>query len=79
MSDATWGAFEAGWRAAVGADADHLKTPADVDRCAAAGFTFFTIDPGDHVDDGAQAADEAEVRAKVTALPHVKQAQSLAF
>lgn len=69
MTDATWGAFEAGWRAAVGADADHLKTPADIDRCVAAGFTFFTIDPGDHVDDGAQAADEAEVRAKVAALP----------
>ena len=38
-----------------GADADHLKTPADVDRTAAAGFTFFTIDPSDHVD--AQADD----------------------
>ncbi|MCC7145339.1 MAG: hypothetical protein IT443_02730 [Phycisphaeraceae bacterium] len=33
-----------------GADADHLKTPADVDVTAAAGFVFFTIDPSDHVD-----------------------------
>jgi hypothetical protein len=37
-----------------GADADHLKTEQDVDDTADAGFTFFTIDPSDHVD---QAAD----------------------
>jgi hypothetical protein len=42
MDDATWGAFQAGWREPVGADADHLKTTDDVDRCCAAGFTFFT-------------------------------------
>ncbi|MCC7203878.1 MAG: hypothetical protein IT441_02270 [Phycisphaeraceae bacterium] len=35
---------------AWGADADHLKTPADVDLTAAAGFVFFTIDPSEHVD-----------------------------
>src|SRR5688572_5222099 len=32
--------FTGGW----GADADHLKTPEDVRRTAAAGFCFFTID-----------------------------------
>ena len=53
MDDATWGMFAEGWRDGVGADADHLKTAADIDACAAAGFTFFTIDPGDHVDDSA--------------------------
>jgi hypothetical protein len=26
LTDATWGAFQAGWRGPVGADADHLKT-----------------------------------------------------
>src|SRR3954451_13151550 len=45
MSDALTGARSAGWTGQQGADADHLKTPADVDRTAAAGFTFFTIDP----------------------------------
>jgi len=34
----------------MGADADHLKTPHDVDVTAAAGFCFFTIDPSEHVD-----------------------------
>jgi tagaturonate epimerase len=69
MDDATWGAFQAGWRAAVGADADHLKTPEDIDNCAAAGFTFFTIDPGAHVDSAADTADEAMLREKYAALP----------
>jgi tagaturonate epimerase len=69
MTDATWGTFEAGWRAAVGADADHLKTLEDIDLCVAAGFTFFTIDPGEYVDDGAQNANAAALREKVDALP----------
>jgi hypothetical protein len=51
MDDATWGVFAEGWRVGFGADADHLKTTADVDACVAAGYTFFTFDPGDHVDD----------------------------
>lgn len=33
------------YRQPWGADADHLKTEIDVRRTAAAGFTFFTIDP----------------------------------
>jgi hypothetical protein len=50
MRDAIDGAAQAGWSGAIGADADHLKTPADVDATAAAGFTFFTIDPSGFVD-----------------------------
>lgn len=50
MADALRGAKSAGWTGKQGADADHLKTPVDVDRTAAAGFVFFTIDPSDHVD-----------------------------
>src|SRR5438552_13364468 len=34
----------ANYRRPWGADADHLKTPEDVQRTAAAGFCFFTID-----------------------------------
>ena len=49
LDAATWGAFAEGWRAGFGADADHLKTPADIDRFA--GYTMYTIDPGDHVDE----------------------------
>jgi hypothetical protein len=69
MDDATWGIFQEGWRAGVGADADHLKTIADIDLCAAAGYTFFTIDPGAHVDPAADTDDEAAIRAKYASLP----------
>ena len=69
LDDATWGAFQEGWRAGLGADADHLKTLADMDRCAAAGFTLFTIDPGEHVEASADTLDEAAVRDRYAALP----------
>jgi len=69
MADATIGVFQEGWRDGYGADADHLKSMADADRCARAGFTMFTIDPGDHVDDAADAATESRLRAKFTRLP----------
>jgi hypothetical protein len=49
-----------------GADADHHKTPEDVARSAAAGFTFFTIDPSAFVNNAADTLDAggraAEVR-----------------
>jgi hypothetical protein len=69
MDDATWGIFREGWRDGAGADADHLKTPADIDACAAAGFTFFTIDPGDFVDPAAETADLGELRERAGKLP----------
>jgi hypothetical protein len=48
----------------MGADADHLKTPEDVDRTVAAGFTFFTIDPSDAVDRHADRYAAATLEAK---------------
>ena len=67
MQDALKGAAAAGFSGKQGADADHLKTPADVDRTAAAGFVFFTIDPSDHVDGQAVSYDERTAN-KVKAL-----------
>ena len=69
LDDATWGVFAEGWRDGFGADADHLKTAEHVDVCAAAGYTFFTFDPGDHVDDRAESADAATLRALLDGLP----------
>jgi tagaturonate epimerase len=53
MDDALAGAKQAGFSGIQGADADHLKTPADVDRTAEVGFVFFTIDPSGEVDSNA--------------------------
>ena len=69
MDDATWGVFQAGWRDGFGSDADHLKTTADIDACDAAGFTMYTIDPGDHVCSGADAMDASALVSAWDAVP----------
>jgi tagaturonate epimerase len=69
MDDATWGMFAEGWTDGTGADADHLKTTADIDACLAVGFSMFTIDPGEQVDSSADTADLAALRARVAGLP----------
>jgi hypothetical protein len=69
MDDATWGVFQEGWRAGFGADADHLKTTHDIDICVAAGYTFYTIDPGEFVDNSANHAPTSELAEKIENLP----------
>src|SRR3569623_233438 len=64
MDAAIRGMRRAGWTGITGADADHLKTAQDVDATAAVGFTFFTIDPSDHVDRHADDYDEPTLRAR---------------
>lgn len=49
IDDAMWGVVQSGWKGGYGADADHLKTKAEITECYNNGYTFFTIDPGDHV------------------------------
>jgi hypothetical protein len=63
LDDATFGCIAAGWDGPVGADADHLKTTADIDRCLAAGFSLYTIDVGDFVNPHAGAPSEADLAA----------------
>ena len=57
-------AFDGDW----GADADHLKTTADIDATASAGYTFFTIDPSDHVDTAANDYDPATLQERFEAV-----------
>lgn len=69
LDDAMWGVLQEGWQAPWGADADHLKTAADVDACLAAGYTMFTLDPRDHVDNAAETDGLDALRRKYAALP----------
>ncbi len=69
MDDAMWGIFAEGWHADFGADADHLKTPADIDSCMAVGYTFYTFDPSEHVDSTAEKLSPAELRTRWATLP----------
>lgn len=73
MDDAVWGVFAGGWRDGFGADADHLKTTADIDICLNTGYTFFTIDPGEYVDNRAESADLSTLREIASALPQAIQ------
>lgn len=68
MQDALDGASEEGWEGPIGADADHLKTPEDVNVTAEVGFTFFTIDPSDFVDSHADDYVDGELREKFDAI-----------
>ncbi|HEV8131531.1 MAG TPA: tagaturonate epimerase family protein [Acidobacteriota bacterium] len=69
MDDAMWGVLQEGWHDGFGADADHLKTPADIDLCVSAGYTFYTFDPGEHVDNAANAASQDALERMAGALP----------
>ncbi len=59
MDAATWGVLQEGYTDGFGSDADHLQTTDDIDVTLEVGFTFFTIDPGKHVDDEADNLDAA--------------------
>lgn len=58
--------FQSDW----GSDADHLKTPEDVNVTAAAGFVFFTIDPSDHVVTDADDYTPAQLELRYQEAPH---------
>lgn len=78
VDNAMWGVFQEGWRAPWGADADHLKTIEDINICVAAGYTFFTVDPSDHVDDSADSASLKDLRERAAALPWDQMEDSIA-
>ncbi|MGV3773484.1 MAG: tagaturonate epimerase family protein [Verrucomicrobiales bacterium] len=61
MSAAQRSLAAANFRQPWGADADHLKTEADVEKTVAAGFTFFTIDPSAFVENRADTMTGSEL------------------
>ena len=69
LDDAMWGVFQEGWRDPWGADADHLKEASELTAFVRAGYTFFTIDPSDYVDDDAQTDASEVLREKASHLP----------
>ncbi|RKY92401.1 MAG: hypothetical protein DRQ01_06355, partial [Ignavibacteriae bacterium] len=50
------------WTQPWGADADHLQTREDVFRMAEAGYTFFTIDPSDYVNNSTDLTEIEELK-----------------
>ena len=68
MDDAKRAVDAAKWDSAWGADADHLKTVEDLPPFITAGYTFFTVDPGEHVDNGADTDSLKALQQKVASL-----------
>jgi hypothetical protein len=68
IDDAKRAVEAAQWDAPWGADADHLKSPDDLPPFVAAGYTFYTVDPGEYVDNAADADPLPVLRKKATEL-----------
>jgi hypothetical protein len=68
LDDARRAVEAAGWDAPWGADADHLKSVDDFPPFVEAGYTLFTIDPGEHVDNAASSYPLPVLQEKVKGL-----------
>ena len=68
IDDARRAVEVAGWEAPWGADADHLKTVEDIPPFVEAGYTFYTVDPGEHVDNAADEYPPAVLKQKLAGL-----------
>lgn len=68
MDDARRAVDAAKWDAPWGADADHLKTLDDLPAFVEAGYTFFTVDPGEYVDNRADTDPLEALKEKVAGV-----------
>ncbi|MBN1302070.1 MAG: hypothetical protein JW995_12725 [Melioribacteraceae bacterium] len=68
MDAAVWSVMQEGYKNTWGSDADHLKTTADIDLMANAGYTMFTFDPSEYVDNNADNYNEAELTQKFSSV-----------
>src|SRR5512141_2018145 len=66
MDDAKRAVDAAKWDLPWGADADHLKAVDDLPSFIEAGYTFFTVDPGEYVDNAADTDSLDILRQKIT-------------
>ena len=67
IDDAKRVADSAKWDGPWGADADHLKSLDDLPSFVKAGYTFFTVDPGEYVDNTADTAPISMLKEKAQA------------
>ncbi|AFN75558.1 hypothetical protein MROS_2328 [Melioribacter roseus P3M-2] len=65
MDAAVWAVLQEGYKDGFGSDADHLKTFEDIDLMLNAGFTMFTFDPSEHVDNEADNYSEDQLKQKL--------------
>ena len=68
MDDAKRAVEAAKWDSPWGADADHLKALDDIPPFVEAGYTFFTVDPGEYVDNSVDTDSFEILKQKVSAF-----------
>jgi len=68
LDDATWGVFQEGYKARWGADADHLMDLASMGLAVDAGFTMFTIDPSNYINNAAPNMEKEKLKREWTKL-----------
>ncbi|MDX1699179.1 MAG: tagaturonate epimerase family protein [Melioribacteraceae bacterium] len=68
MDAAVWAVLQEGYKDGFGADADHLKTFEDIDLMINAGFTFFTLDPSEFVNNDADSLNISELEKETEKL-----------
>ncbi|GBD91971.1 hypothetical protein BMS3Abin04_02703 [bacterium BMS3Abin04] len=61
MDAAVFACLQEGWTSGFGADADHLKTKEDIQLMLKEGYTFFTFDPSDFVNNYADTLAEEKL------------------
>jgi len=68
LKDAVFAALREGYQGGFGADADHLKEVDDAIEAAQLGYTFFTCDPGDLLED-ISSLESGELERRFAAIP----------
>ncbi|MEA3485671.1 MAG: tagaturonate epimerase family protein, partial [Candidatus Aerophobetes bacterium] len=77
LDDAIWGCFEAGHKGSFGADADHVKKIDDLRKAVDCGYTMFTVDPSEFVEDGLTRLSEEEKNRLYSSLQERKELERL--
>jgi len=68
MDNAIWGCFEMGYEGPFGADADHIKDFDNLQEAINCGFTLYTLDPSDYINNDIDKYSTEEIRRKYQAL-----------
>jgi len=68
MDDVTWSVFRTGYDGLWGSDADHQKELDGLDEAVRAGFTLFTLDPSDMIDNAAASDSDSVLGGKLRSL-----------
>lgn len=77
LDQAIWGCFEEGYKGPFGADADHVKDLENLQKAVDCGFTFYTLDPSDYIDERIIHLNKEELRKRYQAWPERQEIEGI--